>query len=209
MAQLIKITACNAGGLGSTPGLSKFPWKRERLPTPVESWRSPWTVHGFTESDTTEWLSLVHQVLVNFSWDPPWYMWSSSGWNFLFPWTHIDRHYPTLWTVALGRYQNTAQLSESWVPRWGATATGQVLRDTAGVKGSDQPQGSKRLSQRMMPKPQPTGVKASPAEKGTEWQKWLPALPYRPHPTPPTRACGVGEDSSESLGLQWDPTSPS
>ena len=30
-----KESACNAGGLGSIPGLRRFPWRRERLPTPV------------------------------------------------------------------------------------------------------------------------------------------------------------------------------
>ena len=30
-----KASACNAGDLGSTPGLGRFPWRRERLPTPV------------------------------------------------------------------------------------------------------------------------------------------------------------------------------
>ena len=28
-------SACNVGDLGSTPGLGRFPWRRERLPTPV------------------------------------------------------------------------------------------------------------------------------------------------------------------------------
>ena len=30
-----KECACNAGDLGSIPGLGKIPWRRERLPTPV------------------------------------------------------------------------------------------------------------------------------------------------------------------------------
>ena len=30
-----KESACNAGDLGSTPGLGKLPWRRERLPTAV------------------------------------------------------------------------------------------------------------------------------------------------------------------------------
>ena len=56
-----KESACNAGDLGSTPGLKRFPWKRERLPTPV-FWPgeflglySPW---GRKELDKTEQLSL-------------------------------------------------------------------------------------------------------------------------------------------------------
>ena len=30
-----KESACNAGDLGSIPGLGRFPWKREWLPIPV------------------------------------------------------------------------------------------------------------------------------------------------------------------------------
>ena len=30
-----KETACNAGDPGSIPGLERFPWRRDRLPTPV------------------------------------------------------------------------------------------------------------------------------------------------------------------------------
>ena len=30
-----KESTCNAGHLGSNPGLARFPWRRERLPTPV------------------------------------------------------------------------------------------------------------------------------------------------------------------------------
>ena len=52
-----KESACNVGDLGSIPGLGRFPWRREKLPTPV-FWPgefygqySPW---GCKESDTTE-----------------------------------------------------------------------------------------------------------------------------------------------------------
>ena len=30
-----KESACSTGDLGSIPGLGRFPWRRERLPTPV------------------------------------------------------------------------------------------------------------------------------------------------------------------------------
>ena len=30
-----KVSACNAGDLGSVPGLGRFPWRREWLPIPV------------------------------------------------------------------------------------------------------------------------------------------------------------------------------
>ena len=56
-----KESACNAGDLGSIPGLGRFPWRRKRLPTPVfwpgelHGLYSPW---GRKESDVTEWLSL-------------------------------------------------------------------------------------------------------------------------------------------------------
>ena len=57
-----KESACNAGDLGSVPGLGRFPWRREWQPTPVflcgeyHGLRSlvgysPW---GCKESDMTE-----------------------------------------------------------------------------------------------------------------------------------------------------------
>ena len=52
-----KESACNSGDMGSIPGLRRFPWRRERLPTPVfwpgefHGLCSPW---GRKESDTTE-----------------------------------------------------------------------------------------------------------------------------------------------------------
>ena len=51
-----KESAYNAGDLGSSPGLGRFPWRREWLPTPV-FW--PGEVHGLDslwgrkESDMT------------------------------------------------------------------------------------------------------------------------------------------------------------
>ena len=57
-----KESTCNVGDLGSIPGLGRFPWRRERLPTPV-FW--PGEFHGLysplgrEESDTTERLSLL------------------------------------------------------------------------------------------------------------------------------------------------------
>ena len=56
-----KESAWNAGDLGSIPGLGRFPWRREMLPTPVfwsgefHGLNSPW---GRRESDMTERLSL-------------------------------------------------------------------------------------------------------------------------------------------------------
>ena len=39
-----KESACNAEDPGSTPGLGKIPWRRDRLPTPVFlPGESPWT----------------------------------------------------------------------------------------------------------------------------------------------------------------------
>ena len=40
-----KESACNAGNPGCIPGLGRFPWRREWLPTPHSSilaWRMPW-----------------------------------------------------------------------------------------------------------------------------------------------------------------------
>jgi len=70
-----KESACNAGDLGSIPGLGrslgKIPWRRDPLPTPVswpEEFRGLYSPWGHTESDTTERLSLsyiwLHWVLV-------------------------------------------------------------------------------------------------------------------------------------------------
>ena len=58
----------NAGALGSIPGLGRFPWRKERLPTPVFSPEefhrlySPWSRR---ESDTTEqpFLSLIYMYI--------------------------------------------------------------------------------------------------------------------------------------------------
>ena len=52
-----KESSCNAGDLGSMPGLGRSPWRRERLPSPVfwpgefHGLYSPW---GHKESDMTE-----------------------------------------------------------------------------------------------------------------------------------------------------------
>ena len=56
-----KESVCNSGDLGSIPGLGRFPWRSEQLPTPVfwpgevHGLYSPW---GRKESDKTERLSL-------------------------------------------------------------------------------------------------------------------------------------------------------
>ena len=50
-----KESACNVEDLGSIPGLGRFPWRRESLPTPV-FWPG--------ELDTTEQLSLIHIKLL-------------------------------------------------------------------------------------------------------------------------------------------------
>ena len=60
-----KESTCSVGDLGLIPGLGRFPWKRERLPTPVFR---PGDFHGLyspgsrKELDTTEWLSLSLSV---------------------------------------------------------------------------------------------------------------------------------------------------
>ena len=63
---IAKESACNAGGLGSTPGLGWFPWRRGWQPTPVflpgeshaQRIRAGYSTWGRKESDTTEWLTL-------------------------------------------------------------------------------------------------------------------------------------------------------
>ena len=55
-----KESACNAGDLGSILGLGRFPWRRERLPTPVfwpGEFHGLYSSWGCKESDTTEQLS--------------------------------------------------------------------------------------------------------------------------------------------------------
>ena len=54
-----KESACKVGNLGLIPGLGRFPWRREWLPTPVfrpvfRGLYSPW---GCKESDMTEQLT--------------------------------------------------------------------------------------------------------------------------------------------------------
>ena len=57
----VKESACNVGDLSSVPGLGRFPWRRERVPTPVfwpGEFHGPYSSWGHKESDTTERLSL-------------------------------------------------------------------------------------------------------------------------------------------------------
>ena len=61
----VKKSACNAGDLGSIPGLGRSPWEGNGYPLQYSCLRDSmdigaWTsiVHGATESDTTEWLTL-------------------------------------------------------------------------------------------------------------------------------------------------------
>ena len=56
-----KESAHNAGDLGSIPGLGRFPWRRERLPTLVfwpEEFHGLYSPWGRKELDTTQQLSL-------------------------------------------------------------------------------------------------------------------------------------------------------
>ena len=66
-----KESTCNMGDLGLIPGLGRFPWRRERLPTPVfwpREFHGLYSLWGHKESDTTERLSLsLHSsYLLNF-----------------------------------------------------------------------------------------------------------------------------------------------
>ena len=56
-----KEATCNAGDLGSTPGLGRFSWRRERLPALVfwpREFHRLYSPRGRKESDTTERLAL-------------------------------------------------------------------------------------------------------------------------------------------------------
>ena len=55
-----KESACKAGNLGSIPGLGRFPWRREQLPTPVcqpEEFQGLYSTWGCKEWDMTEQLT--------------------------------------------------------------------------------------------------------------------------------------------------------
>ena len=62
-----KESACNAGDLVLIPGLGRFSWRRERLPTPVfwpEEFHRLYSPWGHKESDTTEPLSLSKDIML-------------------------------------------------------------------------------------------------------------------------------------------------
>ena len=59
-----KESACNAGDLGSIPGLGRSPAKEMAIHSNTLAWKIPWTEEpgglqsmGSQESDTTEWLN--------------------------------------------------------------------------------------------------------------------------------------------------------
>ena len=55
----------NVGDLGSIPGLGRFPWRRERLPTPVfwpREFHGLYSPRGHKESDTTERVTSLHDT---------------------------------------------------------------------------------------------------------------------------------------------------
>ena len=57
----VKESACNVGDLSSVPGLGRFPWRRERLPTPMfwpGEFHEPYSSWGHKELDMTEQLSV-------------------------------------------------------------------------------------------------------------------------------------------------------
>ena len=78
-----KESACNAGDLGSIPGVGKIPWRRKWQPTPVllpgesRGWRS---LVGYSplvckESDMTEQLSTL-EVISHFTYK--WQYWAKN-----------------------------------------------------------------------------------------------------------------------------------
>ena len=60
-----KESACNAGDLGTIPGLERSPGEGERLPTPIfwpGKFHGLYSERGRKESDTTERLSLIYRL---------------------------------------------------------------------------------------------------------------------------------------------------
>ena len=58
-----KESAHNVGDLGSIPGLGRFPWRRERLPTPVfwpAEFHGLYSPEGHKELEMTEQLSPIN-----------------------------------------------------------------------------------------------------------------------------------------------------
>jgi len=57
-----KESTCNAGDLGSIPGLGRFPGEENSYPLQYSGLENSMNciVHGFAESDMTERLSLTH-----------------------------------------------------------------------------------------------------------------------------------------------------
>ena len=47
-----KASTCNAGDLGSIPGLGRSPGEGKGYPLQYSGWRIPWTVHGVAKSQT-------------------------------------------------------------------------------------------------------------------------------------------------------------
>ena len=71
-----KESACNAGDLGSIPGVGKILWRRERLPAPVfwpGEFHGPYSPWGRKKSDTTKQLSLSHGHLFQ--------LYTTEGWR--------------------------------------------------------------------------------------------------------------------------------
>ena len=103
-----KESTCNAGDLGSIPGLGRSPGEGEMLSTPVfwlgefHGLYSPW---GHKESDTTEWLSLSLSQLDKI------YLPTSFCYNFFpFPLFFISTH---SWQLALCSSQT--KFGNSWL----------------------------------------------------------------------------------------------
>ena len=61
-----KESTCNAGDLGSIPGLGRSPGEGKGYPLQYSGLGIPCTVWGCKESDTTEWLSLSLSSYISF-----------------------------------------------------------------------------------------------------------------------------------------------
>ena len=53
---------CNAGNLGSIPGLEKFPGEGKATHSSILAWRIPWTIQSMVPRVRYDWATFTHTV---------------------------------------------------------------------------------------------------------------------------------------------------